>query len=56
MKDRKLPSMSYLIPKLFSGGTLRRAGQRQQPARLGKRVDSWLVLCLARMGSLRLAK
>lgn len=45
---RKIPS-PFLAPKLFSAGTLRRAGLRAQPARPGRGVDSWLVLCLARM-------
>jgi hypothetical protein len=40
-----------LISKLFSSGTLRRAGVRQQPARSGRGVDSWLVFGLTRMSS-----
>jgi len=48
---QKIPSGSVLIPKLFSSGTLRRAGVRQQPARSGRGVDSWLVFCLTRMSS-----
>ena len=42
---------SVLVSKLFSSGTLRRAGARQQPARAGRGVDSWLVFTLTRMGS-----
>ena len=42
---------SVLVSKLFSSGTLRRAGARQQPARAGRGVDSWLVFNLTRMGS-----
>jgi hypothetical protein len=48
---RKIPCGSILIPKLFSSGILRRAGGRQQPARHGRGVDSWLVFCLTRMSS-----
>ena len=48
---QKIPCGSLLIPKLFSSGTLRRAGVRQQPARWGRGVDSWLVFCLTRMSS-----
>ena len=47
----KTSIMPLLVPKLFSAGTLRRAGARQQPARSGRGVDSWLVFCLTRMGS-----
>lgn len=46
---QKIPCTSSLVPKLFSSGTLRRAGVRQQPARSGRGVDSWLVFSLARM-------
>jgi hypothetical protein len=46
---QKIPYGSALIPKLFSSGTLRRAGVRQQPARSRRGVDSWLVFCLTRM-------
>ena len=46
---QKTPYTSALVPKLFSSGTLRRAGVRQQPARSGRGVDSWLVLCFTRM-------
>jgi hypothetical protein len=49
--DQKVPYRSLLIPKLFSSGTLRRAGVRQQPARSGRGVDSWLVFSLTRMSS-----
>jgi hypothetical protein len=42
---------SLLVSKLFSSGTLRRAGARQQPARSGGGVDSWLVFNLTRMSS-----
>ena len=43
---------SLLVSKLFSSGTLRRAGARQQqPARSGRGVDSWLVFNLTRMSS-----
>lgn len=42
---------SLLVSKLFSSGTLRRAGSRQQPARSGRGVDSWLVFNLTRMSS-----
>lgn len=49
--DQKLPLRPLLIPKLFSSGTLRRAGVRQQPARSGRGVDSWLVFSLTRMSS-----
>jgi len=48
---QKIPCGSKLIPKLFSSVILRRAGRRQQPARYGRRVDSWLVFCLTRMSS-----
>ena len=48
---QKLPLTSALIPKLFSSGTLRRAGVRLQPARLGRGVDSWLVFSLTRMAA-----
>ena len=48
---KKIPFTSALVPKLFSSGTLRRAGVRQQPARLGRGVDSWLVFSLTRMSS-----
>ena len=48
--DQHIPFMPYLVPKLFSAGTLRRAGLRSQPARLGRGVDSWLIFCLARIG------
>ena len=47
---QKIPVMPFLVPKLFSAGTLRRAGSRPQPARSGRGVDSWLVFCLTRMG------
>jgi hypothetical protein len=49
--DQKVSSRSLLLPKLFSSGTLRRAGVRQQPARSGRGVDSWLVFSLTRMSS-----
>ena len=48
---QKTPYTSVLVPKLFSSGTLRRAGVRQQPARSGRGVDSWLVFSLTRMSS-----
>jgi hypothetical protein len=48
---QKIPFRSTLIPKLFSSGALRRAGVRQQPARAGRGVDSWLVFSLTRMSS-----
>ena len=48
---QKIPFSSLLVPKLFSSGTLRRAGARQQPARSGRGVDSWLVFSLTRMCS-----
>jgi hypothetical protein len=48
---QKIPCGPALIPKLFSSGTLRRAGVRQQPARSGRGVDSWLVFSLTRMSS-----
>ena len=48
---QKIPCGPILIPKLFSSGILRRAGGRQQPARYGRGVDSWLVFCLTRMSS-----
>ena len=48
---QKIPFTSLLVPKLFSSGTLRRAGARQQPARSGRGVDSWLVFSLTRMSS-----
>lgn len=47
---------SLLVSKLFSSGTLRRAGARQQPARSGRGVDSWLVFNLTRMSSPRLGR
>ena len=46
---QKIPYTSLLVSKLFSAGTLRRAGVRQQPARSGRGVDSWLVFSLTRM-------
>jgi hypothetical protein len=49
---RKAPA-PFVVSKLFSAGTLRRAGLRPQPARPGKGVDSWLVLCFARMAGHR---
>jgi hypothetical protein len=49
--DQKIPNTSTLVPKLFSSGTLRRASVRQQPARSGRGVDSWLVFSLTRMSS-----
>jgi hypothetical protein len=51
---QKIPFTSTLIPKLFSSGTLRRAGARQQPARPRRGVDSWLVFSLTRMSGPRL--
>ena len=48
---QKIPYTSALVPKLFSSGTLRRAGVRQQPARSGRGVDSWLVFSLTRRSS-----
>jgi hypothetical protein len=48
---QKTSFTSLLVPKLFSSGTLRRAGARQQPARSGRGVDSWLVFNLTRMSS-----
>ena len=48
---QKIPCGSILVPKLFSSGTLRRAGVRQQPARSNRGVDSWLVFCLTRMSN-----
>lgn len=50
---QKIPVMPFLVPKLFSAGTLRRAGSRQQPARSVRGVDSWLVFWLTRVGSPR---
>ncbi|HEU4685330.1 MAG TPA: hypothetical protein VFS39_12575 [Nitrospira sp.] len=50
---QKIPCTPYLVPRLFSAGTLWRAGLRSQPARFGKGVDSWLVFGLLRMGSRR---
>ena len=47
----KTPLRSSLVSKLFSSGTLRRAGAKQQPARSGRGVDSWLVFNLTRMSS-----
>ena len=47
----KIPFTSSLLPRLFSSGTLRRAGARHQPARVGRGVDSWLVFSLTRMSS-----
>ena len=46
---QKIPCTSLLVSKLFSAGTLRRAGVRQQPARSGRGVDPWLVFSLTRM-------
>ena len=46
---QKIPFASSLVPKLFSSGTLRRAGVHPQPARSGRGVDSWLVFSLTRM-------
>jgi hypothetical protein len=51
---QKIPYTSGLVPKLFSSGTLRRAGVRQQPARSGQGVDSWLVFSLTRRSSSRM--
>ena len=48
---QKIPCTSQLVSKLFSAGTLRRAGVRQQPARSGRGVDSWLVFRLTRISS-----
>lgn len=48
---QKIPCTSLLVSKLFSAGTLRRAGVRQQPARSGRGVDSWLVFSMTRMSS-----
>lgn len=48
---QKIPCTSLLVSKLFSAGTLRRAGVRQHPARSGRGVDSWLVFSLTRMSS-----
>jgi hypothetical protein len=42
---------SLLVSKLFSSGTLRRAGCCLAPARSGRGVDSWLVFNLTRMSS-----
>jgi hypothetical protein len=56
MKTRKIPTMPYLIPRLFSSGILRRASLREQPARIAKRMDSWLVFGLTRMGQTRVGK
>lgn len=50
-QTQKIPVMPLLVPKLFSAGTLRRAGSRPQPARSARGVDSWLIFCLSRMGS-----
>ena len=47
----KIPLKSLLVPRLFSSGTLRRAGVRHQPARSRRGVDSWLVFSLTRMSS-----
>lgn len=48
---QKIPARPFLVPKLFSAGTLRRAGSLKQPARSVRGIDSWLVFCLTRMGS-----
>ena len=48
---QKASFTTLLVSKLFSSGTLRRAGARQQPARSGRSVDSWLVFNLTRMSS-----
>ena len=48
---QEIPVMPFLVPKLFSAGTLRHAGSRPQPARAGRGVDSWLVFCLTRVGT-----
>ena len=53
---QKIPFASLLVPKLFSSGTLRRAGARQQPARSGRGVDSWLVFSLTRRSSSGLSR
>lgn len=47
---------SFLIPRLFSSGILRRAGSRQQPARAGRGVDSWLVTSLTRVSTPRFGR
>jgi hypothetical protein len=52
----KISFTSLLVSKLFSSGTLRRAGARLQPARSGRGVDSWLVFGLTRMSSPRLGR
>ena len=53
---QKTSFTSLLVPKLFSSGTLRRAGAKLQPARSGRGVDSWLVFNLTRMSSPRLGR
>ena len=45
MKDVKSPSQTNLIPRLLSGGTLRRADSRQEPIK--KRGEP--LFTLARM-------
>jgi hypothetical protein len=47
----KIAFKSSLVQRLFSSGTLRRAGVRPQPARSGRGVDSWLVFGLTRVSS-----
>lgn len=51
IQAQKIPVTPFMAPKLFSAGTLRRAGTSLQPARSGRGVDSWLVFYLTRMGS-----
>lgn len=56
MKDVKMPSpfMPNLIPRLLSGGALRRADSRQESVK--KRGESMLTLDLIRMRDTRVRK
>jgi SAM-dependent methyltransferase len=54
MKDIKLPSLPNLIPRLLSGGVIRRADSRQEPVK--KRGESVLTLDLICMRDARIGK
>jgi hypothetical protein len=56
MNTSKIPYMPYLIPRLVSGGTLRRADTRTVSETSEKRLDLWLRLGLARMSNTRVRK
>ena len=54
MKDVKIPFMPDLIPRLLSGGALRRADSRQESIK--KRGEFMLTLDLIRMRDTRVRK